>query len=220
MSKQPLNRLGLLFLKKQYLIVWFILVSMVVLACFCLAYVNFSKLDQLQNRLSMLQSRANLTLAKRKNKDHFLNRHILADPYYLDNTIESLQFIQPELSYLKTFSSHPAYKNTEKAQKKLQILSGQNFLRFSEDTIRPSAKIQETEEIQINPIFMNHSDLENLLCLIEEAPIGELISSDKQPQLVIRQFHLRKTPLFDQNEVFSVKMKLLKREFLKQKSES
>ena len=219
MNRSSFERFALFFLKKKNFVFWLSVMSILFCGSLLVSYLEIVKIYQLESRLVSLQNEANLTLKKRKIKDQFLNHHILPDPYYLGSKIESIQFLQPEISYLESISSHPAYKNRAKVQKNLQSLKENNQLQFSEDCIRPSSKIQETEELQLEPILLNFSDLENLLCLIEGIHIGEFHSVEKQPQLVIRNFHLRKTPFFENKELFLLKLQLLKREFFKQKTE-
>ena len=73
--------------------------------------------------------------------------------------------------------------------------------------------MKEVEEKQRHPVQMDESDLKQILSLIEDLPVDSFLPSAGSPQLLIKEFRLKKqeTPLH--TEVFEVEMDLLKREF-------
>lgn len=217
--KYPLSSLGAKLLnKRKLMLILFSAFAFFLFSCF-VAYQNLSEISRLENQLSVLEKKACQTLEKRRTKDEFLENHILADPYFIDKHIESISLIKNEISVLEALSNHPGYKNSKLAYKRLQELEKIPSMQFSEDKREVSSKIQETDEKQKSTVYMNLDDLEMLLSRIEGVSIGKHTPLEKQPQLIIQNFHLRKAHFFDKGEVFAVKMNLMKREFLKPKQE-
>ncbi len=65
----------------------------------------------------------------------------------------------------------------------------------------------------MHPVEVNVSDLKKILTLIEGRKIGEFETGPQKPQLMILDFKLEKKNIRENNEVFDLNMKLLKREF-------
>jgi hypothetical protein len=73
--------------------------------------------------------------------------------------------------------------------------------------------MKETLEKQKMPIELDEEDLKNLLALIEETPFHLALPKMNRPQLIISDFSLTKKNAPLQNEVFELRMDILKREF-------
>lgn len=170
------------------------------------------QLQQLENNFASASAKGKSAIEKKRKKEKFLKRYSEADPYFINKKIESFSFLEEEKEELKRLIQHPAIPNKKTFKERLNFLSGEeNQLTFSEEDIRSSTTIKETDEKQRHPIQVDEKDLTQLLCLIEDVSATSCLS----PQLIIRNFKLKKreTPLH--NEVFEVEMELLKREWIR-----
>ena len=177
-------------------------------------YLSFQKiqLQQLENRFAATAEKGKSTIEKKRRKEQFLNRFSEADPYFINKKIESLAFLETEKENLKILIQHPALPNKKLLKERFAFLSGEeNRLAFSEENIRSSTKIKETDEKQRHPVQVDEKDLKKLFSLIEDVSINPFPS----PQLIIRNFKLKKRETLLQNEVFEVEMELLKREWIR-----
>lgn len=163
-----------------------------------------------QDQFSSIALKAKTAFAKKIRKEKFLETHKNSAPYFLDKEIESLSFLENEKARLKSWFAHPAIANKDALKKRLSFLeSHQNYLSFADDEIQISKTYKETLEKQRERVEVDSDDLKNLLALIEETSE----ESNLRPQLVICDFFLKKKTTELQNEVYELKMDLLKREF-------
>ena len=86
-------------------------------------------------------------------------------------------------------------------------------MKFAEENINKTALIKETSETQLSSIEVDENDLQKLLSIIEEEPINHFVAKKKSPQLIIKNFILSK----EKPNAFSLDMKILKREYFKNK---
>lgn len=182
------------------------------LAVFFFLFVQISHFQCLEDQFEYLKKKAERAYEKKERKDRFLARYKNSDPFYLDHQIESHRFLQSELNSLKQLFHHPAITNKAFLSERIQFLSGEkNRIAFTEEAIRTSSTMKETEEKQRFPIQMDEEDLKQLLTLIEDLEPQSEIS---RPQFLIRDFRLKKKLSPIQTQIFEVEMELLKREFL------
>lgn len=180
-------------------------------------YMEKSSFQELEDRFSAAVRKGKLAMERKAKKERFLHRYSRPDPYFLDQEIESLVFLKKEKERLQALLHHPALPRREPVQERLSFLAGNdNRLSFIEENIRSSAHIKETEEKQRHPVQLDEEDLQKILSLIEDLPIGSFSPHKQSPQLLIRDLKLKKltTPLL--TSVFEMELDLLKREFLKQ----
>lgn len=220
MKKNIFYQIGHYCLTKRFLYSWLILMGLAIASSALFCYFELAEVTALEKTFEKTQRTMAVSLRKRAKRDQFLNHHVLADSYYLDKQIESLTFLAPEIESLKGLVGNPAFAKIEETQKVLDTLQKNNRIRFTEGEVIAEGKVQETEESQVSPILVNQSDLEILLNRVEGVSIGNLKPPKKLPQLLIKNFHLRKIPLLKAKDLYSIQMTLLKREFLKPKRES
>lgn len=199
------------FLRMHFLVFFSLLCFPIFLAT---TYLIFKKIElkNLEESFSSTSVKGLDAIEKKQKKERFLKRYSITDPYFI-NKIESLSFLQTEQEELKKLIRHPAVSNKKTFKERLSfLLSEENRLAFAEENILSSSKIKETEEKQRHPVQMDDTDLQQLLSLIEDVPYSAHPSS-ASPQLILRNFHLKKreTPLCKQ--VFEIEMDLLKREW-------
>lgn len=174
-------------------------------------FFQILELQELENRFIYSTKKGKSAIEKKRNKEQFLRRYSSYTPYFINQYIESLNFLDKEKQELITLLNHPAVLNKKILKERLSFLSGEtNRLLFAEEKVRSSTKIKETEEKQRHPVQVDEKDLEKLLSLIEDVSSEPLNS----PQLIIRNFQLKKKETSLRNEIFEVEMELLKREWL------
>lgn len=178
--------------------------------------LQYAHLEELQMRFAEACKKGRVALDRKSKKEHFLERYSEADPYFLDNNIESLLFLQKEKKELQALSLHPAMADKHLTEERLKFLdSPQNRLAFVEETIRTGLRAKETEERQRHPVEIDEEDLKKLLSLIEDVPIDSFSPLEKAPQIMIIDFRLEKKTTSFKTKVLELEMKLLTREFTK-----
>lgn len=143
------------------------------------------------------------------------NHYRDVDHFYIDKHLETLTFLEPEIEGLQKLINNKNFVGDENVKKRLELLTGPgNAMAFSEGVVQSSPVLQETVETLVHPVEVNSSDLQNILSRIEGIDIGPFKPSPHRPQLIITDFKIDRKPVSEKNEVFSLNLKLLKREFL------
>lgn len=206
------EKIGKFFFSKMRPLFFFALVVFPVGAASLFLFLENSNLEELEARFMNAARNEKIASAKKVRKERFLRQHSHANPYFLDQQIESLPLLEEERKQLESLCRHPAFPNHQSLKERLNFLN-ENRLVFAEENIRTSPKIKETGEKQKHPVQMDEKDLQKVLALIEHVSIGSYRPSTDSPQIVIKDFRLKKqqTPL--QTDIFEVDMDLLTREF-------
>lgn len=174
---------------------------------------GFQRLDQLEEEMERIHVRVLGTQEIERKESALLASLRHPNPRYLDEHIETLTFLFPELKKLEAIFLENPYD--EQLGKRLQFLKeGGNTLVFSEEQVRSNATFREVEEKQQHPVEMNEEDLKKLLCFIEGVTIWPYGPKEGRPQLIIKDFRLSKKILSSQEKVYVVSMQLIKRENL------
>lgn len=181
-----------------------------------LIYLFFQSLElfELEENFNHSLEKGRSALQKKRSQDRFIERYNHADPYFLDQQIESLPLLQNECSEIRSLIKHPAIARRDFLEERLEFLLGrENRIRFNEQNIRTSQNIKETEEKQRYPVQVDEEDLKRILCLVEDISIESYHPAENQPQLLIQNFRLHRQTTSLATEVFTLDMTLLKREF-------
>lgn len=184
-----------------------------------LAVFNFiSKqggLESLVNGISYVQQQADMKERKQAInvalKQHFRD----TDHFYIDKNLETLQFLEPEVEALQKIMSNKNFPDDDTIKKRYEYLTGGgNSLLFSEGAVQSTSVFQEMTETIVHPVEVDISDIQKILAKVEGVEIGPHKSGPSRPQLLILDFKIEKKKSNEKNEVYSLNMKLLKREFL------
>lgn len=184
-----------------------------------LAVFNFiSKqggLESLVNGISYVQQQADMKERKQAInvalKQHFRD----TDHFYIDKNLETLQFLEPEVEALQKIMSNKNFPDDDTIKKRYEYLTGGgNSLLFSEGAVQSTSVFQEMTETIVHPVEVDISDIQKILAKVEGVEIGSHKSGPSRPQLLILDFKIEKKKSNEKNEVYSLNMKLLKREFL------
>lgn len=177
-------------------------------------YMHHLELLRLQENFQTALENGKQALERKAFKERFLNHYSQADPYFIDQQIESLSFLEKEQKEIRALIKHPAMLKTNPFLERLQFLvSEENKLSFAEQNIRSSSQIKETEEKQQRAIQVDEEDLKRILSAIEGVPVEGYSPFSHSPQLLIQNFQLRKHTTAIETEVFLLEMSLVKREF-------
>lgn len=207
---------GKFFFQRLHPLLFLALLATPFLGSLFFLFSQVSEIQFLETKLITTTQRAKGVVDRKNKKERFLKRYCKANPYFLDEHIESLPFLQKEKNRLESLLKHPAWPAKGPIQDRLaSIESEKNRLLFKEENIQTNSQVKETEEKQKHPIQIDQEDLQKLLSYLEDLPIGSHEPLLQSPQLIIRNFHLKKQKTPFQNEVFELEMDLLKREFLK-----
>ncbi|MFA5250793.1 MAG: hypothetical protein WC371_05250 [Parachlamydiales bacterium] len=175
----------------------------------------FSKLAEIQTANQRLLALRSLFQQQQKEKQSWqklLDQYRQADPFFLQNTLEKLTFLEKERLQMEKLCQDPAFQTADKKLPWLKnSFAAAKGLKFKQLSLKNGAGYKESEEALEEKIELNSEDLEKLLSLIENVPIGPFVPSLKTPQLLIKQFVLSKT----EQETFKVHLNLYKRDFSK-----
>ena len=177
-------------------------------------FFEFGRLYDLEERFARAARKEKLARERKSRKDRFFQRYSHADPYFLDRQIESFPLLQAEQQRLEKLLHHPAFLESQKLQERLAFLR-ENRLAFTEENIATSPQMKEVEEKQRHPVQMDENDLKKILSLIEDVSIDSILPATNSPQILIKEFQLKKQKTVLQTEVFQIEMDLIKREFTK-----
>lgn len=179
-------------------------------------FQKMNQLSDLEFRYKNAIRKGKKALDQKEKKIQFLQRYSNSAPYFLDQNIESLRFLQNEASEIAEILQHPALSDKGSLQKRFAFIQGnENRLTFSEEAIRNSPTMKETEEKQRHPVQMDESDFKTILSIIEDVPIDSHLPAPNSPQMIITDLSFKKIAKILDRETLEVEMKILKREFNK-----
>lgn len=205
------ERSGQIFFSRMHPVFFFLLTMLPVLAAACFVFLEKGHLQDLEERFAAAARKEKISLERKARKERFIQRYSQADPYFLDQKIESFPLLLAEKEQLESLLHHPAFPESTVLKDRLQFLND-NRLAFVEENMKTSSQWKEVEEKQRRPVQMDEQDLQKILSLIEDVQVGPYIPSNTSPQILIKDFRLKKqeTPL---NQVWEAEMDLFKREF-------
>lgn len=183
------------------------------------AWLTFSsQLDanqQLQRLLWSVQEQA-YTHEKKQSLNMAIRNHYRdADHFYIDKYLETTTLLEPEIDSLKNMVANPNFNDDENVKKRLEELTGPaNKISFTEGVVQSSPVFQEVTETLVHPVEADASDIREILCFTEGVAMEGCTPPPNRPQLIVLDFKIDKKNVTDNNEVFLLNLKLLKREFL------
>jgi hypothetical protein len=214
MSLNPFfEKCGQIFFSRIHPVFFFTLTVLPILIASLFIFVEKGNLYELEDRFATAARKEKVAFERKSRKERFLQRYSHADPYFLDQQIETMALLQTEKEKLESLLRHPAFPESAVIKERLRFLSD-NRLAFTEENIRTSAQMKEVEEKQRRPVEMDERDLQKILSLLEDVPIGPYLPSQTSPQILIQELRLKKQKTSLQTESWEANMNLLKREFI------
>lgn len=184
-----------------------------------IAWLSFSstleRIRQVEWRIWSIQEQAYSRERKQSANVAVLNHFAHADHFYIDKNLETMSFLDPELESMRKIQGDPNYPDDENIKKRIDSLTGtNNMMVFTEGVVQSTPLFQEVTETLVHPVEVDVDDLRKILCRTEGVSIGECVPSQDRPQLIILDFKLERKNISENNDVYQLNLKLLKREFL------
>jgi hypothetical protein len=198
------------------LILYLVCVGLIPFICVLFLFISkLNHLEELENSLESIQHEA-LVKEKKQALNLAVRQHFRdADHFYIDKYIESIVLLENEIDTLQKILTDKNFAEDDRIKKRLEYLTTQsNALVFSEGVVQNFPMFQETIETLLHPVEVNGTDIQKILARIEGVEIDGEEPGPNRPQLIITEFKLDKKKVSDKSEVFTLNMKLIKREFL------
>ena len=142
-------------------------------------------------------------IENQKEKQYFINKYKGFDPNYIENTLETLSFLNQEVEVLKEAHDHKDLKGAGGVKKRLDhLLSPNNQLVFIKQPLQETPVLEESFLRQSSKVELNTGDLKNLLTLVEDLSTDNTVLQTQKPQLVVQSFHLNREELFGKESYF------------------
>lgn len=205
------EKIGKLFFSKIHPAIFFLLVTLPLIAALCIVYIQYTDFHELQERYLRACRKETISSEKKGRKERFCSRFSHTNAQFLEE-IETYPLLSQEKEQIEATLRHPAFPKHAAFKDRLKWIEN-NHLSFFEKDLRNVGNIKETVEVQKQPVQMSESDLQRLLSLLENVKVGGFSPSLDSPQILITDLQIRrqKSPL--QTGMFEVEMQLLKREF-------
>jgi len=142
-------------------------------------------------------------------RHHFLE----ADHFYIDKYLEAMPLLEREIEALQQVKQSEQLPEDEFINKRLEQLTTNNKIVFTEGVVQSYPYFQETTEMLIHPIEVDNEDLQKILSTIEGVKIGNNEPPPHRLQLIVLDFKLEKKNISAKNQTFLLNLKLLKREY-------
>lgn len=201
---------------KQRLWIYLMLVGVlpVVIAWFIFSN-KLNTVGTLEHQVNSLQEQAYSREKKQAANMAVFHHFRDADHFYIDKTLETFTLLEPEIESLQKALESSNLPEDGAIKKRLDFLTGQgNSIVFAEGVVQSTPLFQEVTETLTHPVEINIEDLRKILCFVEGTSFKSCTPPLNRPQLIILDFKIEKKNVSDKNQVFSLNLKLLKREFL------
>lgn len=167
---------------------------------------RLAELDAIEARIDNLLQTSYIKERKQALNQEARTLFADADHFYIDKELETMTFLKSEIAQLEALlEEEPALPSREVVQR-LNFLKEKNHLTFSEGQVQSFDGVQEWQESFSHPIELDIDDLSTLLSAIEDRAPG-------RPQMLITHATLERQALESGSEVFTLNLKLIKREF-------
>lgn len=171
-------------------------------------------LNQLETLIQDVEEKAILQEKRQSNNRAVIDHYREADHFYIDKNLESLIFLEPEIESLQKLVNNKNFAFDEAVKKRLDFLTSENHLVFTEGVVQSTPHFQETTETLVHPVEVNVDDIQEILSQVEGIEVGSHQPSSQAPQMIVLDFKIDRKSISEKNEVYNLNLKLLKREFL------
>lgn len=202
-------------ISKVRLLIYFMLLGAIpFLFVLMLFFRNLDSLSELEGQMKLLEEKA-LTKERRQALNALVQAHYRdADHFYIDKHLETLSLLEPEIESLQKAVEGSQFIEDEAVKNRLDFLTEDNSLVFSEGVVQTYPSFQETVETLVHPVEVRAPDIEKILTIIEGIPIGSFTPPPNRPDLMILEFKLERKSAGEKSESFLLNLKLLKREYM------
>lgn len=184
-----LGKIGISPLRYKLFLTSMILIPVLILG---ISNYKFKKLSNQKNELEAIHLKALKTKNNRDKRSCFLNRLTSSDPLFINNNLESLLFLQDEISSLSNILQNEILKDCQSLLTRQNFLNQINRLKFQENCISNNEDNREYEVKQISQIEICLNDLLKIISLIENVKINNISPLNSAPYMVIKKFEIKK----------------------------
>ena len=170
------------------------------------------RLTRLEQRIESAQQKAILRENKQAANLQVRNYYLNADRFYIDKLVESLRLLSEEQELLERIVSNSSVAPDPRIVRRLEQLKA-NKLEFSEGQVESYPFFNEIPESQARTVEIDTDDIRNILARLEGVVIGDAEPGPSRPQIIITDFRLDRKRSGKDTELYSLNMKLIKREF-------
>lgn len=206
LKKIPRNRLIIYVIVIGLLPLFFVILSL---------WGERGRLEHLKEQIELVEDKAALYERRQAINKAVIDHYQNADHFYIDKYLETLSFLEPEIEALQKIMNHKNFTGDTNITKRLDFLTGpSNSLIFTEGVVQSYPLYQETTETLAHSVEVNVGDVKKILARVEGVQIGPYKPGPNRPQLIVLEFRLDKKVQANENEIFNMNMKLLKREYM------
>lgn len=177
-------------------------------------YSSLHELEILEQSIQNVTEKAIIREKKQAVNMAVIDHYREADHFYIDKNLETLVFLEPEIESLQKLLNNKNFAFDDTVKKRLDFLTTNNHLVFTEGVVQSYPLFQETSETLVHPVEVNVDDIQEILARVENINVGPYTPSPHAPQLLIVDFKMDRKSISERNEVYTLNLKLLKREFL------
>ncbi|MEC7840246.1 MAG: hypothetical protein VX777_09440 [Chlamydiota bacterium] len=172
-------------------------------------------LDELDIMIENIENKV-INYKKQQGKNiAVINHYRDADHFYIDKYLETLNFLEPEIEALQKIVNHKNFTGDVNITKRMDFLTGSgNSMIFTEGVVQSYPLYQETTESLTHSIEVNVNDIKKILARVEGVNVGPYKPGPNRPQLIVMDFKIDKKQQPNENEIYQLNMKLLKREYM------
>lgn len=192
----------------------------IMIACFlpvvyaCWSYQSATeKNKRLLIRLEMVQESTIMQQQKLAPNRAVQNVFQNSDRNYLDKYVENIALLKGEIEFLEQLLNTSIVAPDPKVVSRLDALK-KNSIQFSEGTVEAYAFFKDSPDVLAKPVEVSSSDLQQVLSRLEGIPMGGFEPGPNRPQMLLTDFKFERKSGAQQGSLYSLNVKLIKREFL------
>lgn len=196
------------------LVLYIVLIGLIpIVIALTQVYSSYSTLNQLHRNLETVQMMG-LNQERKQSQNRAVRQHFKnKDHFYIDKNVEPLRFLKEEKEALEKITREHNFVEDPNVSKRIEYLESENTITLSEGPVETHLFFTETEGTLSRPIEVTVSDIKEILTKIEGVEMGPLTPGEDRPQLIITDFKLKKKTSSQRGDIFTLTMKVLKREY-------
>ncbi|MDP1836452.1 MAG: hypothetical protein Q8K75_11085 [Chlamydiales bacterium] len=172
-----------------------------------------TQLERLTSRIETIQQQAFLLEQKLTPNRAVQAAFRDADRFYLDKYVENIQLLESEIAMLEKIVKDPIVPPDPQLVSRLDALR-KNTIQFSEGTVESYPFFKEVPDSLARAVEVDDGDIQEIISRIEGISIGKYEPGPNRPQMIITDFKLERKTGQRQSLLYSLNIKMIKREFL------
>jgi hypothetical protein len=136
-----------------------------------------------------------------------------ADRFYLDKNVQNIVLLQNEIALLEKLVNNATLPPDPRLTARLDALK-KNTIQFSEGTVESYPYFKEIPDSLTHAVEVDVENIRELLSHVEGVTIAPFEPGPNRPQMIVTDFKLERKAGPRQGQLYSLTMKMIKREFL------